>query len=236
LAKPGKPVGQEKILSLLHQAVVEVVTLRDSASCTLSFDLRHVTYPPAALASISNAAIAYCDIKQEIILRHVEGGELNILEAITSRPLTSRQRIPAIASLKSVEGEARAEAKAEVQAGMKSDAKTSDLSGNPTGAPDKRFNNRQTMETTVTAQDIVNKPAPLSKSNIQSNQGSKNGFVERLLTPKGLSGVSGAGSLHLFATMPLEPLEFRFAVSLLDSDLSDCANSMLTRSSSGYPS
>jgi hypothetical protein len=209
---------------LLHQAVVEVVTLRDPPILNLSFDLGHVTYPPDVLASISNTTITYCDIKKQIVLRHERDGELKILEAM-------RQRIFAITPLKNIEGEAKAKAK--VKAAVKLEAKPSDLSRNPNGAPDKSPNNRQMMVTSVTAQDIVNEPALPLNFNIQSNQGSKGGIKEGILPQK---CVSAAELLPLFAKLPLKTLAFRFAVSPLDSDYSDCANSMLIRSSSGYPS
>jgi hypothetical protein len=216
--------------------VVEVTTLRDTASCTLSSDLRHLTYSSALLASISRTTIAYCDINKQIILRHRSGEKLQIQQAMTSRTRTPRQHVSITSSPKRAKGKARAEqvqaeAKAETEAEMKSKIKPTDLGETPR-ARDRSFHDRQMMKTTLSAQDIANKSALVSNSNIQSNQVSKTGVKEGKLTQK---CALGAESLPLFAKMPLEPLEFRFAVSLLsDSDLSDVANSMLIRSSSGY--
>jgi hypothetical protein len=246
LATSEKPFVKGKILSLLHQAVVEIVTLRDSALFTLSFDLSHVTYPAAVLASISNTTIHYDDINKQIFLKYEMDGEQSILQAIAAVTHTPGSHVSTLSTSKNAEVGAKAE--------------KSDLSGNPTQALDKTVDDGQMMETTLAAQDInksvddgqmvetiltaqdidksvdgddgqmmettltvrdvIKEPTQLSKPIIESEKGQGDG-VEELPTQK---YTSDANPYPTFVEMPFEPLDFRFAVSLLDSNFSDFTN------------
>jgi hypothetical protein len=81
LATFEKASTRDEILSSLHQAVVEVVTLRNSTS-SLPGDLNLVTYTPEALASISSTAIELDHTGAHIVLKYGDGGRESILAAI----------------------------------------------------------------------------------------------------------------------------------------------------------
>jgi hypothetical protein len=81
LATFEKASTRDEILSSLHQAVVEVVTLHNSMS-SLPGDLNRVTYTPEALASISSTAIELDDTGAHIVLKYGDGGRESILAAI----------------------------------------------------------------------------------------------------------------------------------------------------------
>ena len=77
-----KAFTQNEHLSSLHQAVVEVVTLRDSATVTAD-DLSRVTYTSEVLAAISSTTIALGETSERITLKYQKDGKQTILEALS---------------------------------------------------------------------------------------------------------------------------------------------------------
>ncbi len=81
-----KASSQKEILSALHQAVVEIVTLRDS-SLPLTYDLSHVAYNPDALAVLSGTLIEFDHNSKQTVLKYKDGGKRSILDAIHSNDI-----------------------------------------------------------------------------------------------------------------------------------------------------
>lgn len=82
LATFEKASTRNDILSALHQAVVEVVTLEDSGSSSFS-DLTHVKYTPETLFALSSTNIGVDATSKRIILNYNKDGKESILKAIS---------------------------------------------------------------------------------------------------------------------------------------------------------
>lgn len=195
---------REEILSSLHQAVVEVITLRDSIF-PLHRDLGHVTYPPAVLASISSTTIDYDSTGRQIVLRYNSGGEQLILEAISD--LKKQTLGSPVSTVSTVSTPANADAEVE----------TSETRGDPSSASDQGFQDGQMQEAAPSAHDMEEGQTHISmgskeESNTESGERHRDN-VEDLPPQKRTSYAVPSAD---FVTMPLEPLELRFAVSSLD--------------------
>ena len=81
MSTSNKATAREEVLSLMHQAVVEVVTLND-AMPPRSRDLGQIQYTPDVMASISSTVIDLDITGKHIVLRYQRGGREKIIRGI----------------------------------------------------------------------------------------------------------------------------------------------------------
>jgi hypothetical protein len=189
-----KATTRDEILSSLHQAVVEVITLRDSTS-SLSGDLGHVEYVPEALASISRTAIELDDTGTQIVLKYGDGGRESILAAIGGLNETPN---PAVAVPKS--------AGAEVEG---SEAKEDFGS-----VPDESFREVQMKEAGPVARDMgKGQSRTFMSDNKEVDDRDGRSYKDYIgdLSPQ--KRIPYTGISPNFVTFPLDSPELLFAVS-----------------------
>ena len=85
LSTSSKATTRKEFVSSLHQAVVEVITLKTSLQ-SLSTDLSQISYTPDALASIAATTIELDDTGKQIALKYQEAGRETILGALSGNP------------------------------------------------------------------------------------------------------------------------------------------------------
>lgn len=96
LATFEKATTHNEILSALHQAVVEVVTLNDNISL-LSNDLFQTTHTQEASAVISSTSIELDNTGKQLVLRYEDGAKEKILDSICggfAKRFTSPDHMP----------------------------------------------------------------------------------------------------------------------------------------------
>lgn len=197
LAVFEKASSRKEILSALHQAVVEVVTLRDS-SLPLTYSLGHVTYKPDALAALSTTIIEFDHHSKQMVLKYKDGGRQSIIEAIRGEDLQA-----SISPYESVPETTYAEMQA------------LEANGDTTfTAPDQEFQESQLQEAKFPGQDMEDDRihtfvATKEEMNNGNGEEHKNDIEDVSLQKRTAYPVTSAD----FLTMPLEPLQLRFAVS-----------------------
>lgn len=197
LATFEKASFQKGILSALHQAVVEVVTLRDS-SLPLTYDLGHVAYRPDALAALSTTIIEFDHTSKQVVLKFRDDGRWSILEAIQGSDL--QESISPHGSVP-----------------MHADAEVEVLEANTDVtliAPDQQSQELRWHEAGSPAQDMEDGQIHTfvsRKEEMDNGNGKEHKNIVEDLSPQ--KRTAYAVTSADFITMPLEPLELRFAVS-----------------------
>ncbi|KAF7502603.1 hypothetical protein GJ744_005444 [Endocarpon pusillum] len=196
LAAFEKASSWKEILSALHQAVVEVVTLRDSR-LPLTYSLGHIAYKPDVLAALSTTTIEFDYHSKQIVLKYKDGGRRLMVEAILGDDL---QR--SISPYEPVAETTYAEVPA------------LEANGDTTfTAPDQESQELRSQEADFPGQDIeYDGTHTFVATKEEMNNGNGDQYKNNIedLPPQKRTAYTVTSAD--FITMPLEPLELRFAV------------------------
>ena len=197
LAAFEKASSRKEILSALHQAVVEVVTLRDSR-LPLNYGLGHVAYKPDALAALSTTIIEFDHHSKQIVLKYKDGGRQSIVEAIRGddlqEPISPYESVPenTYAEVQALEANGDITFTAPGQ-------ESQELRSEEAGFPGQDMEDGRVHTLVATKEDMDNGHGVEYKNNVEDISPQK----------RTAYAVTSAD----FITMPLEPLELWFAVS-----------------------